>query len=89
MQEKYPDLLADTRGKGLMIGVEFKDSDVGKLCIGSLVHQGVVAAYTLNNPKVMRFEPPLVITDAQIERVVSAFDAALGETQELLADLLG
>ena len=89
VQEKYPDLLADTRGKGLMIGVEFKDSDVGKLCIGSLVHQGVVAAYTLNNPKVMRFEPPLVITDAQIERVVSAFDTALGETQELLADLLG
>ncbi len=89
VQEKYPDLLTETRGLGLMIGVEFRDADVGKLAIGSLVHQGVVAAYTLNNPKVMRFEPPLIITDAQIERVISAFDAALGETQELLSELLG
>ena len=89
VQEKYPELLTETRGMGLMIGVEFKDSDVGKLCIGSLVHHGVVAAYTLNNPKVMRFEPPLIITDTQIEKVLSAFDAALAETQELLADLLG
>jgi putrescine aminotransferase len=89
IQAKYPDLLTEVRGVGLMIGVEFADADVGKLTIGSLVHNGVIAAYTLNNAKVMRFEPPLVITDEQVEKVLSAFDAALGETQALLADLLG
>jgi acetylornithine/succinyldiaminopimelate/putrescine aminotransferase len=35
----------------------------------------------------MRFEPPLIISDAQIEHVINAFGAALAETQELLADL--
>lgn len=88
VQEKYPDLLTETRGIGLMIGVEFADPDVGKLAIGALVHHGVVAAYTLNNAKVMRFEPPLVITDAQVETVIAAFEAAIAETSELLADLL-
>ena len=89
VQHRYPDLLQETRGMGLMIGVEFKDADIGKLAIGALVHNGVIAAYTLNNAKVMRFEPPLVITDAQIEQVIHAFDRAMHETQELLADLLG
>lgn len=88
-QAKFPDLLSEVRGMGLMIGVEFADSDVGKLAIGALVKNGVVAAYTLNNPKVMRFEPPLIISDEQIERVIAAFDAALGETQAMIEELLG
>ncbi len=89
IQTRYPDLLEEARGKGLMIGVEFKDADIGKLAIGALVHNGVIAAYTLNNAKVMRFEPPLIITDTQIAQVLAAFEAAMRETQELLADLLG
>ena len=86
---KFPDLLNEARGRGLMIGVEFADADIGKLAIGALVHHGVIAAYTLNNAKVMRFEPPLILTDAQVEQVITAFDAAMTETQALLADLLG
>jgi putrescine aminotransferase len=88
IQERYPDLLAETRGLGLMIGIEFKDADIGKLAIGALVHHGVIAAYTLNNAKVMRFEPPLIISEEQIDTVLTAFEAAMNETQELLADFL-
>jgi len=88
VQAKYPDLIAEARGLGLMIGVEFRDADVGKLVIGGLVHHGVIAAYTLNNATVMRFEPPLIISDAQIEHVVHAFDAAVGEAQEMLAEFM-
>jgi putrescine aminotransferase len=88
IQERFPDLLSETRGLGLMIGVEFRDADIGKLAIGSLVHHGVIAAYTLNNPKVMRFEPPLIISDAQIDHVLDAFESAMVETQELLTEML-
>jgi putrescine aminotransferase len=89
IQAKYPDMLQEARGLGLMIGVEFMDSDIGKLAIGALVKNGVIAAYTLNNAKVMRFEPPLIITEAQIDRVLAAFEAAMQETKELLEELLG
>ena len=88
VRTRYPDLLHEARGMGLMIGVEFADADVAKLVIGGLVHHGVVAAYTLNNPTVLRFEPPLIISDAQIDHVLHAFDAAMAEAQELLAEFL-
>jgi putrescine aminotransferase len=86
VQQDHPDLLADVRGLGLMIGVEFRDADVGKLAIGSLVNNGVIAAYTLNNPQVMRFEPPLIISEDQIAEVLRAFGTAMEEIEALLAD---
>ncbi len=86
IQSRYPEMLVEARGKGLMIGVEFADADVGKLVIGGLVHQGVIAAYTLNNATVIRFEPPLIISDAQIARVLEAFDTAMAEAKELLEE---
>jgi len=45
-------------------------------------------AYALNNPRVLRFEPPLIISSEQIEFAVDAVDQALVETGELLAMLV-
>lgn len=88
IRAEHPQILKEARGLGLMLGVEFTDSDIGKVVIGALVHRGVVAAYTLNNPKVIRFEPPLIITRAQIDTVLAAFSAAIAEALELLGDFL-
>ena len=88
VQSEHPQILKEARGLGLMLGVEFTDSDIGKVVIGALVHRGVVAAYTLNNPKVIRFEPPLIITRAQIDTVLETFSAAVSEALELLGDFL-
>jgi putrescine aminotransferase len=82
--EKYPELLVEARGLGLMLGVEFRDADIGKIVIGTLVHQGVIAAYTLNSPQVIRFEPPLIIDQAQIDKVLAAFDSGLTEAKQIL-----
>ncbi len=86
VQAAHPDLLEEVRGLGLMIGVQFTDPDIGKLAIGSMVHGGVVAAYTLNNPNVMRFEPPLVITDEQIATVGRVFGEAIAEVKAMLEE---
>ena len=47
----------------------------------------VLAAYSLNNPKVMRYEPPLTIADAEVEWAARAFDEAVAQTAELVEDL--
>ena len=60
------------RGRGLMIGVEFK-TRVTPILKG-LQDRGVLALPA--GSLIIRFRPPLVITDAQIDQVV----AALGET---------
>ena len=85
---RHPKLLQEARGLGLMLGVEFTDSDIGKLVIGTMVHRGVVAAYTLNNPKVIRFEPPLIITRAEIDTVLEVFAAGVQDAIDLLGDLI-
>lgn len=88
IQATHPKILKEARGLGLMLGVEFTDSDIGKLVIGTMVHRGVIAAYTLNNPKVIRFEPPLIITRAQIDQVLEVFAAGVQDALDLLGDLI-
>lgn len=87
VQSDFPDAIAAVRGKGLLIGVEFTDEDIAGLVIAGLAQRRVIAAYTLNNPKVIRFEPPLVITEDQIAAAAAAFRAAVAQTMELVADL--
>ena len=88
IQAEHPNILKEARGLGLMLGVEFTDSDIGKLVIGTMVHRGVIAAYTLNNAKVIRFEPPLIITRAQIDQVLGVFAAGVQDAIDLLGDLI-
>lgn len=87
LQREYPVLISDVRGLGLMIGVEFTDEDIAGLLISCLANLGVVVAYTLNNPTVIRLEPALNIPEALLERVVAAFRTALGEVATILAEL--
>jgi len=89
IQKEFPEMIAGVRGVGLMIGVEFAMDDIGELCIASMVKRDVVAAYTLNNPRVIRFEPPLIMTADQADTVVEVFRESVEETSELLAAVLG
>lgn len=88
VKEKYPKALNEVRGMGLMIGVEFEDADVGELVIAGLARRGVLVAYALNNPKVMRFEPPLIIAEADLDRVTAALDAAVDESLKMLEGIV-
>lgn len=87
--QAHPDLIAAVRGEGLMIGVEFTMDDVAELCIAQMVKRGVVAAYTLNNRRVIRFEPPLTINAAQVDTAVTVFAEAIAETASLLSAVIG
>ncbi len=73
VQAAMPDALCEVRGRGLMIGVEFAVKDIAELTINFMAGHGIIAAYTLNNPKVIRFEPPLVVTAAQVDAAIAAF----------------
>jgi putrescine aminotransferase len=87
VRARFPETLAEVRGRGLMIGVEFFVKDAAELTINGMSRRGVIAAYTLNNPKVIRFEPPLIITAAQVDQAVTAFAVAVEESAAMLAEL--
>lgn len=80
-------LIAEVRGRGLLVGVEFALDEVGELMITQLVPRGVVAAYTLNNPRVVRMEPPLIVSEAEVDQAVEAFAGAVRDAESLLNEL--
>lgn len=84
-QNTYKDLVSEVRGKGLMIGVEFSMDDVAELVIAQMVKRGVAAAYTLNNKHVIRFEPPLTITESEVDFACEVFAESVKETASLLS----
>jgi len=44
----------------------------------------VLVAYSLNNPKVIRIEPPLIIEESELQRAIDAVSEAIAETAEML-----
>ena len=85
---RHAETVGEVRGRGLMIGLEFREDEIGELVVAALLRRGVCVAYALNNPRVLRFEPPLIITAEQVDFAVEAVDGAIAETVEMLADLL-
>jgi predicted acetylornithine/succinylornithine family transaminase len=71
------DSIVEVRGKGLMIGIEFKEA-IAPL-MGSMLEAGIVCGPA--GPNVLRFLPPLVVTKEEVDRVVSILTACLSELQ--------
>lgn len=87
LAKAYPQIIKEVRGKGLMIGIELTKEGIGGLILSEMIDKGVLIAYTLNNPKVIRIEPPLIVTEQQIDYVIDAFTSALEKADSMLEDL--
>jgi ornithine--oxo-acid transaminase len=78
--------ITDVRGRGLLVGIEIDPAfaSARKVC-EALMEQGVLSKDT--HDTVVRFAPPLVITEAQIDEAVDALAHALRslERRERLA----
>jgi putrescine aminotransferase len=84
LREEFPAVIREVRGKGLLLGLEFFDEDIAGLTIAAVARRRVVVAYYLSNPRVFRFEPPLIVTREQIDRVLYIFRESLQETLALV-----
>jgi putrescine aminotransferase len=87
LKEKYPELVLDVRGKGLMLGIEFPEDSIGPRMAYQLNQNGVISIYTFNNPRIIRIMPTLVITSEEVDFVVHAFDKSLEEIRAQEAKL--
>ena len=82
LKEKYPTVIDDVRGEGLMLAVEFCTSDIGYSVAKGMFKRGVMTAGTLVNAKCIRFEPPAVITEEEMTQVIERLDSALADTKK-------
>lgn len=96
LRAEFPHIIADVRGKGLFLGIEFvekrfspagkiagaamgqtQDELIASMIAGALLDKGVLTAYTLNRPNVIRIEPPLCITMAHVDQFFAALHAVM------------
>ena len=87
LKEKYPELVLNVRGKGLMLGIEFPEDSIGPRMAYQLNQNGVISIYTFNNPRIIRIMPTLVITEEEVDFVVQAFDKSMEEIRAQEAKL--
>jgi putrescine aminotransferase len=81
LQKKHP-ALTDVRGRGLLIGLEFVQSDVGYAVAKGMFKRKVLTAGTLNNAKVIRIEPPLIQKRETMDIVIQKLDEALTDAEK-------
>jgi putrescine aminotransferase len=71
---RHPGVFKEVRGLGLWIGLECQTPALGSRIADELFHRDVLVAQTINNPAVIRIQPPLIIDRPQIEFVLNALE---------------
>jgi putrescine aminotransferase len=77
-------MVREVRGLGLLAGVEFFSEDAAKLVIAACASEKLLVAYSLNNPLVIRIEPPLIIEKELLDRALGILEQAVEGTAALL-----
>jgi len=79
LQKKYPQVLTDVHGKGLLIGMEFPTDPVGYACAAGLFKRGVLVAGTYSKARTIRIEPPLGIPMELLKEMLNRLEDTLKE----------
>lgn len=92
---QYPSVIKEVRGIGLMYGIELVNISVAGLILSILYDKGLTSTYSLYNPKVIRVQPPMNISMADIHKGLDILETGfeelvryLGTQNELSTDNL-
>ena len=79
LQRKYPQVLAEAHGKGLLIGLEFPVQEIGWQVAAGLFKRGVLVAGTYSKAQVIRVEPPLGIPMELLQEMLNRLEDTFKE----------
>jgi len=86
LKAKYPRHIHEARGRGLLIGLEFTSQALRCDVQTELFHRGVLVAATMNSNRTIRIEPPLIITESQINFMIDTLESILSEITDVPQD---
>lgn len=72
LKQNHNELIKDVRGKGLILGIEFKDKDRAKQFAKNCLDNGLLVILT--EEKVIRILPPLTVKQEEIDFAVEKFE---------------
>jgi len=76
MQAKY-NVICDVRGKGLMIGLEFRDAEITKTIVKYAQDFGLILSWSIYAGGTVRIAPPLNISEDELEEGLSILERAI------------
>lgn len=70
-QQQYPDLIADVRGRGLLVALEFNDQEIASKVYKQSLSEELVVNF--KHGRIFRIFPALTITREEIEEGLNIF----------------
>ena len=81
---QYPHIYEKITGKGLLIGMHFKTPEIGYKVASGLFKRGILVAGTLTSAQTIRVEPPLIITQEQMDMLLDRLGDVLKEISKAI-----
>ena len=69
------------------LGIELTKEGAGGMLMSLMIDNNILIAYTLNNPKVIRMEPPLIMPTEVIDHVLAALRKAIQQINDVIEEL--
>ena len=79
LQPRYPQVLDEAHGKGLLIGMEFPVQEIGWQVAAGLFKRGVLVAGTYSKAQVIRIEPALGIPTELLQEMLNRLEDTFKE----------
>ena len=79
LQGRYPQILADSHGRGLLLGMEFPTDPIGWKCASGLFKRGVLVAGTYSRARTIRIEPALGIPMELLKEMLNRLEDTFRE----------
>lgn len=76
---QYPQIYEKITGKGLLIGMHFNSAEIGYKVASGLFKRGVLVAGTLTSAQTVRVEPPLIVSQQQMDVFLDRLSDVLKE----------
>lgn len=80
----YPSVVKNVRGRGLIIGIELIDQRAAGVVLTQLLEQNILTAFAQNNNRVIKFQPPFIITYQELDYLIAAMEKAIKYAEEFL-----
>ena len=79
---KYEDLIINIKGKGLLIGIRIVNSRIALQIIKEMIASGILVFQAYADNETIMVEPPLVISNNQIRKIISTLDEICQNIEE-------
>ncbi|MFW9992130.1 MAG: aspartate aminotransferase family protein [Candidatus Odinarchaeota archaeon] len=77
LKEKFPDQIVETRGRGLMWGIELADEFTSLAFTLSMIRNGILADYCDNYKVTNKLLPPLIVQPEDVDEILRRLTKAL------------